>query len=133
RANLRQAAFLGSIADGGRVGALDRAAFFRVGQVVGLAVFMLHHPGGAFGEHALEVLVGKPDVAAAAGSGRNVAKELVDQLANLRSDFINAQRTAEQPHSSIDVKADPARRNHAAFVGSGGGDATDREAVTLME
>ena len=72
RAHLRQAALLGAIADGGRVGAIDRAAFLAVLQVSAVAVPVLDHPRRAFLEQVLQVFVGNPDLASAPRARRHV-------------------------------------------------------------
>ena len=132
RAHLRQAALFRVVAHRRRVRAVDRPALLAVGQVLAAAVAVLHHPRGAVLKQRVQVRVGNPDVPALPGARGNVAEELVHQFANLRPTLLAGQRTAEQAHAAIDVKADAAGRNHAVVVRVRGRHAADGEAVALV-
>ena len=114
---LRQPPGLCTVAHGRRVGALEAPVFLHRLEVLHIPVAVRHHPGGAFGEHFVELLVREPDVALAACTRWDVAEQLVDEFTRFGADFLDGQGAREQAHAAVDVESHAARRDHAAFVG----------------
>ena len=89
--------------------------------------------GRAFGQQAAEFLAVEQIRAARAHAGRNAAEERVHQLADPRLTSATREIGAHQPHAAVDVVADAAGRDHAAFGRIGGRDAADAEAVAPVD
>src|SRR5437660_11997866 len=64
-------------------------------------------------------------------SARDIPEYLIDQLLHTRLHIGSGQRTPNESHSAIDIKANAAGRNNT-FVDIDSRDATDRKAVALV-
>src|SRR5262245_28071352 len=109
----------------------DAAALFGLVKVCFRAHSMVDCPARSLFENAVQIGVGSFEVTGLTGSGRNVAKQLMHQLTELRPHFVHFQRSAKQTHAAIDVETYAARRDHAVLLINGCNSA-DRKAVALM-
>ena len=96
-------------------------------------IALLGGPLRATLEDGVQFAVRERQGAFRAQTGRNALEKFVNQLLLPRLDVTYLKIGAQQPHTAVDVEADPAWRNYAALVGVEGGDAPDGEAVAPVD
>src|SRR6185295_12780580 len=80
-AQLGHAALLRTWGNGRRVRAIECTTRFGEARVALLAVAVLRHPAGAVREHPVEILGAYFDEACATRTARDIAKDLIDEIA----------------------------------------------------
>ncbi len=118
-----------AVADPPRIGPVQAAARLGDHQVVLGPVALLDHVRRPFGHQPGQLRLVEQVAPALAHAGRNIAKELIDERLDPVFHVAPDQVGAQQPHAAVDVVADPARRDHAPFLGVGGGHAADAKAI----
>jgi len=132
RPKLRFPTLFGAGADGIRIGTGNAASFFRAIEIGFGSHAMFNGPLGTFLKNLVEIVVGNIQPARLAGSRRNVAKELMHQIAKLDLDLLQRQIAVQQANAAIDIKTNTAGRDHA-ILPVNSGYASNWEAVTLMD
>ena len=70
---------------------------------------------------------------ALADAGGNITEELIDQRPDPILDVAPFEAGAQEPHAAVDVIADAAGRDDAAFLGVGGSHSADAKAVAPVD
>ena len=81
----------------------------------------------------MQLLACRIEAARPADARGHVAEQILDQRAQMRLDLAVEEVDAHQADAAVDVVADAAGRNDAAFVRIGGADAADAEAVAPVD
>src|SRR2546425_9934673 len=84
RAELRAAALFGAFGNLRGVGAAQGALLFAVFRIRGFAIAVFHGPARAAGEHGVDLLHRTAHRTFSARARGHIAKELIDQFAELR-------------------------------------------------
>jgi hypothetical protein len=92
---LRLSAVLRALTDCGAVGTVHGATLLAGVEVLRAAVAVLNHRGRPLFQNALELFVREVDIAPLTGSTRNIAEELVHQIADLGPHLVEGERTRE--------------------------------------
>jgi hypothetical protein len=86
-----------------------------------------------FAQKARHLLALERIASRSANAGRHVAKELIDKLLEMPFDFAIVEVGTHEANAAVDVVADAPRRDDASFIGIGGADAADAEAVAPVD
>ena len=131
RAELAGAALLGTRRNGARIGAWHRPGLLGNFKVLGPAVSLVDGPGRAAAKHSIHRLVRQSDAALGPHARGHGAEERIQDLVKPRTKVRLREVRADEPHSTVDVKTDAARRYHpVAHVGRR--HAADRKPVAPM-
>src|SRR5207247_11296282 len=96
RSKLRFPTLFGARADGMRISPGNAAAFFCMIEIGLGSHVVFNGPLGTLFEDTIEIIVGNIQPAGLAGSGWNVAKQLMHQIAYLGPDFIPRQVSSQK-------------------------------------
>ena len=114
------------------IGVRDRAARLAVIQIAVGRPTLSFEKANPFGQKMVEVPSGEPKRPLAPDPRRDVPMQEVHQPIQPAANVVVGQFGAEDSDTTVDVVADPARRNDAPFVRIGRRDAADRKPVSPM-
>src|SRR5207244_10026503 len=129
RATLVGTSDLGTIADSVGIGAVQAAVGLCEVDVALRRQAAFLQVGRAFTQEAMLFFAGKRILARFACPGRHIAEQLIDEPLQLALDLAVREARAHEADSAVDVVADAARTDDAAFCWIGRADAADAEAV----
>src|SRR4051794_1539088 len=108
------------LADIVRFSAVDSALGLGVGNIIGGPKSPTHDVADAFAHQAAQFLGVELVLARSTYAGRYALKERFNQRAQVRLDIAVKEVGLHQADAAVDVVADAAGRNHAAFRGISG-------------